>query len=269
MVLLSDRAKLTAELVAVVALIPVDTVALVTLGIPSKRLLMDAFGLAKPTESFSIVEVVKLYFSQIRRQFLDVRIILLNKGWVVFEGATHLLVLDLALVVLVLASRDHLIAEVALDLEALALNSQMLFQFQEIHFVFIAMHAAKKVLPANFHMFLKVKQIVGFQSFWNQLKLIRDRVLWFGDFIYLNIYFFFEGNRRLRLKLRWFQILIRLTGNMRRFLYLIRLLSFRVNNGLKLLHPFLILWMTQLRIERLFCGLIKHQFLEIVNTRML
>ena len=80
MVLLSDRAKLTAEFMAVVALEPINTVALVALGIPGKRLLMDAFSLAKPTESFSIIEVVKLYFSQISRQFLDVWIILLNKG---------------------------------------------------------------------------------------------------------------------------------------------------------------------------------------------
>ena len=104
MVLFSDRAKLTAEFMAVVALIPIHTVALVALGIPGKRLLMDAFGLAKPTESLSIVEVVKLYFSQIRRQFLDVGIILLNKGRVVFEGAANLLILDLAFVVLVFAS---------------------------------------------------------------------------------------------------------------------------------------------------------------------
>lgn len=63
---------------------------------------------------------------------------------------------------LIFASRDHLIAEIALDLEALALDSQVLFQFHEIHLVFVAMHAVKEILPANFHVFLKVKQVVGF-----------------------------------------------------------------------------------------------------------
>ena len=64
--------------------------------------------------------------------------------------------------VFVISSRDHLIAEVALDLEALALNSQVLFQLQKIHFIFVAMHAVEQVLPADFHVLLEIKEVVGF-----------------------------------------------------------------------------------------------------------
>lgn len=77
LVLFSQRTSLTRKFVAIVALVPIDTLILVAFRVSSERFLVNRFCLAKTTESFPIIKVMQFNFGQKRCQFLNVWVILL------------------------------------------------------------------------------------------------------------------------------------------------------------------------------------------------
>ena len=116
LVLLSDRAKLTAELVAIIAFESVSTFILMAFCVSCKRLLVDALGIAESAKRLSVVKVMELYFGQKCGELQDVGIILLNQLGVVFKGAANFLELNLTLMVFVLAPWHLFVAKIAFDL---------------------------------------------------------------------------------------------------------------------------------------------------------
>jgi len=156
LVLFPDCAQFAAVFMAVIALESIRALVLMALRISRNRFLMYAFSWAKSTQCFSLVKVIQLYFCQKCSELLDVRVILLNQRRVLIESGTDLLVLNLAFVVLVVATGHFLVAKEARHFQPLALDFQVLLKLKIVHLLFAAIPAIEKVLFAHFQMLLQL-----------------------------------------------------------------------------------------------------------------